>query len=628
MAKKKDETSQLLDGMIASIKSQISGTGLSTIPDIITFCEDPHYLNITENIGNPIILYPLQKIVLKVFYRGTEGNEKIKLASKEIELLKEEKMDYILDKYDSGNIFRECVLVWGRRSGKDLLCSLIALYETMRLLEIPGGNPFTYYGIKEGNPIHILTVASSSSQAEILFNEIKTTLISSPYFQDKIGWGGKAIESSSIHLLTPADKKRNEELKKKGIEPTKGSVVILAGHSNSDTLRGKRTFILLLDEVATYGMTSGASGGEAIYNSLAPSTNDFRIYYEEDGVKKDKLDSKIISISSPRGKEGIFWRLYRESFDKELGSQRFAMKASTWKVNLRHSRESCRRDFPFMTEQEFSMEFGAEFAGLEGEKFIADEYIDKAINMDLGQREVGIRGVFYFGHLDPASTSHNYAFVILHVEDFVKLFPVPGTDKQRKERTKRFVVDHVKVWTPTANRSIDFQEVDRYVIDISKRFKFIMVSYDAFESRQSMQNLRQNGVPVKLTQFRKRYKVEVYKYLENLLISGNLVLPGHGPHAKLMEMELKSLKRKWTPGGGFKIMANPDGEVQTDDVCDSLSGACGIAMNNVVSGLAKPETVYMPVLRDQENIWRIGQGTYSKRQFDHLNRSFGYQGRR
>lgn len=625
MAKKNNETHSIIDGLIAGIKSQIT-VNTSCIPNIIDFCYSPEYLNLKDNSTNPIDLYPLQEIALKSFYRGTIGNENLILTDTEIKLLQDNEMEYVIDKFNSGNLFRECVLAWGRRSGKDMITSFIAAYEAMRILEVPGGNPFAYYHIKEGNPIYILTVANSDPQAQILFNDIKSAILNSPYFQDKIGDEGKAIDSRSICLLTPHDKEANKERIKKGMEPTKGSIVILAGHSNSDSLRGKRTIALLLDEVAAYKSTSGSSSGETIVNSLIPSTNDFKIFYTENGIKKDRLDSKIVYISSPRGKDGVFWRTYQKAFDPELGVQTFVMRAPTWKVNLIHSKESCRRDFSSMPEQEFAMELGAEFAGLEGEKFISDEYVDKAISYDLVQKEVGVPGVFYYAHLDPASSSHNYALVIIHVEDYIKSIPVGDGDRVKRERRKKFIVDHIKVWSPSPGKMIDFNEVDNYVIMLSKRFRFAMISYDTYESISSMQKLRKNGIPVKITQFRKRYKVEIYRNLENLLITGDVLIPGQGPFAKLLELELKNLKRKWTPGGGFKIGPNEEGDVKTDDVIDALAGACGVAANAIISGYAKPETVYMPLSRDSTPTWRIGQGVYTNPMFQYYNSKFGIGG--
>ena len=198
MKKKQKEMQKNISDLIDDVKSQISSATVEKIPDIMTFCDDPAYLNIKENPGNPIDLFPMQRIILETFYRGSDGNEDLKLTEEELGLLKEKGAENVIKKYESDERFRELILVLGRRSGKNLLVGLMAAYEAMRLLEVPGGNPFTHYGLKEGNPIYILTVASSEEQARVLFNEIKSALLTSTYFMDKIGF----IESSSIHLLT------------------------------------------------------------------------------------------------------------------------------------------------------------------------------------------------------------------------------------------------------------------------------------------------------------------------------------------------------------------------------------------------------------------------------------------
>ena len=52
------------------------------IPDIITFCNSPDYLNLLER---GIVLRPFQEIILKIFYRGSVGNENIVLTKEEIQ---------------------------------------------------------------------------------------------------------------------------------------------------------------------------------------------------------------------------------------------------------------------------------------------------------------------------------------------------------------------------------------------------------------------------------------------------------------------------------------------------------------------------------------------------------------
>ena len=317
------------------------------IPNIIEFCESKKYLNLP---GQGIELFPMQKIILKTFYRGQPGNEKLELDEKELKHLYKLSLYNAVEKYHSGNLFRELVLVLGRRAGKDFVSSLIALYEVMRLLEIPTGSPFKYYKIAEGNPIFILTVATSSDQAKILFTEIKEKMTSSEYFVDKVGH----MEADKIHLLTPEDKQTISD----------GSIVIMTSSVNSKEILGKRIFTLLLNEVSSYKTVetlNGAMTGDKVYAVLCPSTADFvRVTGEKDvnGNPVRITDSKIISISSPRSEEGMLFKLWNET---AITPNRLSFKLPTWGVNPLQDEKKLRDEFKFMSHNEFDMEFGANF---------------------------------------------------------------------------------------------------------------------------------------------------------------------------------------------------------------------------------------------------------------------------
>ena len=263
----------------------------------------------------------MQRIALKAFYRGSEGNENLKLSDEEMKLCRDLELDDedngdFIEKYESGNLFTEMVLVWGRRSGKDFCVAIIALYEALKLLESPNGDPHALYGLGGGAPFNILTIANSSSQAQVLFNEIKDKVMPSKYFQSKMS--NESITSDSMHLLTPADMKRNMEMQAKGLPQTMGSVIIKSGHSNSDSLAGIGCYCLLLDEIGLYKQTAGASGGDAIYRTLTPATATYVRKKKEidkygNEIERSIYDGKIICISSPRAKEGIFYELFSGS---------------------------------------------------------------------------------------------------------------------------------------------------------------------------------------------------------------------------------------------------------------------------------------------------------------------------
>lgn len=620
----KDYSNLNLDSLVKDIKSQIKNTSKQQyIPDIMEFCSSPEYLDFP---GQGIELFPMQKIILTVFYRGQPGNEHLKLTEEQYELLRKNNLQNIIDKYESGNIFRELVLVLGRRAGKNFISSVVSLYEAMRLLEVPGGCPIQYYGLSVGSPIYILTVATSAEQASLLFTEIKSKAVISPYFQNKIGMIGR----DKIWLMTPNDNANKDKIvaaseddKSNKVKGFKGSVVFMSGHSNSPSLLGKRIAVLLFDEVASYGTSGGVKSGEEIYRNLLPATADFKrkIGINEDGTIKYRLDSKVISISSPRSEEGQLFKLYNNA---PTSPSRLAFKLPTWKINITQVESELRETYKDMSPAAFAMEFGAEFSGMGGEKFIPDIYVDKALDLGykfgLDQRQFGLPGITYYAHLDPASTSHNYALVLLHTENGMRIIEKSG--RPYKERYTLFVIDHVMVWQPQANEAIKVADVDDYILNLAKKFRLGMVSYDDWNSLSSIQNLRSKGVPTKVTPYRAKYKEFIYTHLEALLTHDKLALPRKGKWAYLLEMELKCLKRIHTPTG-FKIKPNPEGQVTTDDVADGLAGACATAINNVYNGYPQVATVYLPEGGSNTHQWKVGNASYTDPQWKYVHQKFG-----
>ncbi len=456
-----------------------------------------------------------------------------------------------------------------KNSGKDFLVSIIALYEATRLLECPGGDPYALYNLSSANPITILTIAVAGAQAEIAFKEMKEKVIHSKYFIDKIGTDG--VESSKISLLTLKDKKDNKEFKEKGLPVKKGSIVLESGHSNSDSLLGKGVFVLILDEVASYKTSGGASSGERIYTAMTPALstyfrripvldNDGNEILDKDGKPKTKqiFDSKIVSISSPRGKEGIFYRLF---FESDNVPSRLACRLPTWKVDPNQTKKSLRKYNPSMTDEKFEMEFGAEFSGTAGESFFPKDSVELCFHKDLKSVEIGQPGKVYFIHLDPARTSHNYGLVIVHKENLV--------DLDTKKTDFYIVVDHIKYWHPVPGKPINVEEVQQYVIGLKKRFHIGMVTYDHWNSQSSIKKLRKHGIPAKCTPYLRHYKMAIYDELYDLIIGNRLRIPYH----RLLKDEMINLQRKYS-NNGYKVYPRTEGDVLTDDIVDCVAGAC------------------------------------------------------
>lgn len=606
MAKKNQLVADLIDDLQIDINIQHE----KIIPDIITFVEGEEWLGLSSYTSNPIYLFPMQKIMLKAFYRGTLGNEDLKLTEEELNILEETGLNdnnngNVIDKYNNGVLFRELVLVWGRRSGKDFVVSIIALYEAMKLLECPGGDPYAMYELSSANTINILTVANSKPQANIAFSEIREKLFHSEYFKDK--YLRDSVSAGAIYLLTPKDKQDNKSFKEQGLPLKKGSIGIIVGHSNSDSLLGMGCIVLILDEVASYKTTGGSSSGDRIYAALTPTVQTYvRKKYEIDKqgeyardehdqkiITERTYDGKIISISSPRAKEGKFYELFNTA---ENIPNRLVMRVSTWHVNPYHTRESLRADNNTMSETEFNMEFGAEFSGTGLESFFTEDQIKPCfIGHNLKNVTMGSPGRVYFVHLDPATSSHNYALVVLHKEYYLNI--------KTKKADFRIVVDHIKYWQPI-HGNINPNEVLEYVIGLKRKFHIGLVTYDQWASAESILKLRKAGIPNKETRFTGKYKFIIYKELENMINAGRLFIP----YDHLLYNEMIELQRKFTPTG-FKVLPKKEGDgVKSDDVCDCLAGACYVAIEKQISRLPYARLVNLGNPSGQNIVWRNMQG--------------------
>lgn len=572
------------------------------VPDIISFVEDDRYLGIKT-------LTPVQKLTLKVFYRGSIGNENLELTQDDIDLIERhhlndspEQVDRgnLLEKWNNGTIFRELVLVWGRRSGKDFFTGIVAAYEAMRLIECTEGDPYTYYDIADSAPIYIMTIAGSGNQAHTAFNEIQSKILGSKYFEDKLG--PESIQAQSISLLTKRDKKLNQERKDAGINyQTKGAIVVEVGHSNSDTLRGKQIYTCIMDEIAFYKNTGGSSSGDIIYQSLLPAVQTFNVDTDEpllgsDGVQKTDLegnrlwvkryDGKMVFISSPAGQEGIFWKLYEDS---PYVDQRLMLRMPTWEVQPRHRREDLRRDASAMSEEQFMMEFGAEFSGTAGMAFFDKTLTKNCFQHGGKMNRFGRPGYFYFAHLDPARTSHNFAMVVVHRENF-----------RKEDGTKDFrvVVDDMRYWHPTPGNPINIEAVEEYILLLKRKFRLKLVTYDQWPIDATVQKMKKAGIPHMMTHFSPKYKVLIYDELLNLVNGGKLVIPPYGdapwhkPASELLKREMDNLQKKVTYNA-YRVMANKDADCDTDDLCDALAGACYQCVTSLTKSLPSSKMVNM-----------------------------------
>jgi len=555
MAKKQNKKQVIsFNNIVDDLTSRISTdlTSGKDIANVIEFCERSDLLNVK---AQGFALWPWQRIILKCFYRGSIGNEDLELTEEEIRLMEENGQTAALKKYGMKNEaglpahVKELVLVLGRRSSKTFIISVISAYEIYKLLEINNGDPHEFYGLPKDKEISIINCAVSKEQAKSpLFEEIKARLRNSPYFFGRIG----ASTEDTIHVYTRKDRERQKELQDDGNPiDIKGSIVLRCGHSNSASLRGKLAIAVIFDELAHFVTSTGKSSGSQVYESMIPSTKTF------------KEHGRIMSLSNPAGKEGIFYKLYKQGND--LSAQdTICFQLPTWVANETLTREDFKNDFkrdPVSAE----MEYGAQFSGSAASNFLTGEQVENIVDLTLSEQHVGVKGKIYHMHIDPAISSHIYGCIIGHVEHY--------THTGGEER-KKFVVDLIRRWEPEGGKELDLESIDNEIIDLSRRFQLATLTFDNFQSVHSRQRFVKYGLNAVETRFGQSYKSLIYGALREAVRMENVSIPDN----YYLINELKELKMKYTHKG-YTLYPDQDGEVGTDDLADCLAGALYVGMN-------------------------------------------------
>lgn len=556
------------------------------IVDILEFCNGERFMNLR---GNNLRLYTGQRVILKCFYKGTIGNENLKLDQEEWEWLYERKDDEEIDgityhrnlddvikkmhekeKEDKWIPFTELVLVLGRRGSKTLMASIITAYEAYKLLVINDGDPHAFYNLPNDDEIAIINVALSQKQAGRLFGMVQARLRNSPFFKGRIA----KETSDSIRLYTDLDLKKKAE---GAILSIPGSILLLCGHSNPDSLAGYNAILLLFDEIGFYDET-GKVTGKYFVNRLKPSLSKF---YKYDA-------GKVVMISSPNSRMGAFYEAFHHatSPDKLVSTKSLSFQMPTWDIN-----EDVPYDEPELAKDRqsnmdmFVVEFGGQWAASGAYGTYFDEgAIERCLSFDAMPHDAPHPRMSYYIHVDPAKKSNNYACIMVAKERY--------TTPQGQKRNRCHLAG-LWLWKPTPGLGLLFEDIDKEIIQICARYHPMSVTYDDYHSVHSVQRLRSHGINCKQIAFNSKVKCKVYQNLRNMMLyqpEPELILYDIGNESSLLLAELKELKFKKTMRG-YTIIPDKNADVTTDDLADCLAGACSAANEGIQMALPPCSTV-------------------------------------
>jgi len=421
-------------------------------------------------------------------------------------------------------------------SGKSSLVAIITAYEFYKLCRLK--HPQAYYGVASSTPISILVLATTAQQAKTtIFRTIIGVFRSSKYFRK-------------------LEKEKKLFIGKEEISYDEKQLYIQSGHSNSGAQVGGTLKCLIMDEVTRFKSEEGGNNALALWSNLGISCAPF------------KHQAKRIAISSAWYEGDAIQKLYEST---KSDSNAIAFRLKSWEVNPIHA----SRDNPIVAS-EYNIDpikAATEFEGIRPssvDAFLDLKQINKAFHgrckvfasvlKNSGLVKLDITKIIknedrhnYVVHIDPAITKDSYAFALAHSE----------FDEEGRSIVH---VDSLLAWEPDFQHDVSISNVGEVIKFINKSMPIFKVTADHYNSAETIQRLKEDGINAEIVFFSNRQQMLMYDLLRQLLHEERIVLPKDCMWAGKAIRELSQVQLL----RGIKI-DHPKGEGYSKDLADTIA---------------------------------------------------------
>ena len=307
--------------------------------------------------------------------------------------------------------------------------------------------------------------------------------------------------------------------------------------TSSRTARGLPVAILIFDEIAFALEGESNAGAESLFRALSPAVAQFGVL------------GKILLISSPYKKQGLFWDMYRNGKNNNHPTIQ-AINYPSWEVNPTLSKEFLKQEKARDPEL-FDVEYGANFFN-NLNSFLHSDMVELCINYDRDALLYNSKyeGT-YFCSIDPSLGFRDaYAVVIAHFEH------------------EKLIIDYcfqfeVKRLSQVAT-GICIDEVISTITQFNNIYGgFQKIIVDQFNSQILIQRL--SALNIEGFNWTNNNKKEAYEKVKVAVNSGNIELYNH---PKLIS-ELKNLQINFTSSGNWTISGGSGAAV--DDYASCLA---------------------------------------------------------
>jgi hypothetical protein len=390
---------------------------------------------------------------------------------------------------------RKALLALGRRSGKDLMGAVTAIWNAT----VPDYSPY----LRPGEQRFIVVVATREQQAREFVRTVRELLSSAP--------------DPDLRAVMDADASTQDEV------VFKTGVTLRAMPCSSRSTRGLAISLLVMNELASFSTAEdGWNAGRAVYRALIPSTSQFK----ELGY--------VLLLSSPLWASGVFHELYqagRTGADPEI----YVERRPTWECNPNISRESLESEF-LADPESARVEYGAEFAQGGGAFLSAIAVHDCVVK---GRRGLPHQeGVRYYAAADPAFAAGGdaFTFAIGH--------------RLGDDENSAYVIDCIEAWRGK-DSPLNSDTVLDSIAALAKEYQVSEVVSDQYSVVPLADGLSRRGVDLKAQPLTAELKADIYTTAKRALNNGQVQLLDH----PALISELVSLELRPTATGKPQIRA-------------------------------------------------------------------------
>jgi hypothetical protein len=449
---------------------------------------------------------------------------------------------------DSKKIFRRTtgittgVFLWGKGAGKDYLSSIIISYLAYVLCCLK--SPQKYLGIAPGEPIDIVNVAYSATQANLVFFAKLKQRLQKPMFA-----------RFSPHIIEDKIEFPNE-------------VRLHSRHSENESYEGFNILAWIMDEASAFKDKTKRANADNIFSTLKSSATS-RFGQQWIGI----------IISFPRYQNDFTIRQYELS---KTQPHIYGDMGATWEIHPVRKKEDFADDYrtdpedartkyecipPAITDAFITLTDKIYEANRGSDPILFVEHTTTTRNSDGGPKQYTALAIEplkkdfsheYFLHGDPGLMSDSFVLAMGHV--------IQGEEKEVKKDEEIIImpkvqIDLILVWKPQDGKPVDILNVKDAIIMLSTCFNLKSVTFDKWNSATTIQELIVNGIKAEDMSFSRGQQLEMYRNLR-ALIYNNLI---YWPTNQDLCEELSKLQLI----NGVKVDHPVDG---SKDIADAVAG--------------------------------------------------------